>query len=128
MAKLRIAFLVVALGLALAACGSSGSSNGASNSTTTTAPSSASSAPAAAGATVALKNLKFSPDKVSVKVGEKVTWEWKENVLHNVTAKDGSFKSPNQTDGTFSHTFTKAGSFDYECTLHSGMTGTVTVQ
>lgn len=116
MAKLRIAPIVLALGLLLAACG--GSSGNASDDSTTTVA-------GAEGATVTLKDLKFTPDKVSIKVGETVTWQWKESVVHNVTG-DG-FKSDNLSDGTYKHTFAKAGSFDYQCTLHAGMNGSVDV-
>lgn len=119
MAKLRIAPIAIALGLLLAACGGGGDDGTASDDTTTPKPS------GATGPTVELKDLKFTPDKITAKTGEVVTWVWKENVLHNVSG-DG-FKSDNLSDGTFEHTFTKAGSYDYQCTLHSGMTGTVEV-
>ena len=118
MAKLRVAPIVLVLGLLLAACGGDDGGS-ASNDTTTPKP------PGAKGATVELKDLKFTPDKVAIKTGETVTWEWRENVLHNI-AGDG-FKSDNLSDGTFDHTFKKAGSYDYQCTLHSGMNGTVDV-
>ncbi|MEY2475697.1 MAG: hypothetical protein QOG87_1012 [Actinomycetota bacterium] len=116
MAKLRIAPLALALGLLLAACG--GGDGGTASNTTT-------GASGAADATVELKDLKFNPERVSIKTGGTVSWVWKENVLHNVQG-DG-FKSDNISDGTFEHTFTKAGSFEYECSLHSGMTGSVEV-
>ena len=39
-----------------------------------------------------------------------------------------TFSSGNLPSGSqFSHTFTNTGSFDYHCTIHSGMTGTVVV-
>jgi plastocyanin len=116
MAKLRVAPVVLALGLLLAACG--GDDGGSASNTTNPAP-------GAKGVTVDLKDLKFTPEKVAIKTGETVMWRWKENVLHNV-AGDG-FKSDNLSDGTFDHTFKKAGSYDYQCTLHAGMTGTVDV-
>ena len=119
MAKLRIAPIALALGLLLAACGGGDDDGAAANDTTTPKPA------GAKGAEVALKDLKFIPEKVTIKTGETVTWTWKENVLHNVSG-DG-FKSDNLSDGTYEHTFDKAGSYDYQCTLHSGMTGTVEV-
>jgi plastocyanin len=119
MSKLRIAPVVLALGLLLAACGGGDDGGTASNDTTTTG------AGGAAAATVELKGLKFIPEKVTIKTGETVRWVWKENVLHNVHGE--GFKSDNVSDGTFEHTFRKAGTFDYECTLHSGMTGSVEV-
>ena len=41
---------------------------------------------------------------------------------HTVTAKDGSFKSPNLGSGaTYKYTFKKAGKFSYGCSLHPRM-------
>ncbi|MEY2568815.1 MAG: hypothetical protein QOE35_3344 [Actinomycetota bacterium] len=117
MAKLRIVPFVLALALAAGACGSSSDGGSASNTT----------AAGATGTTVTLKDLKFNPDTLRVHAGDTVTWKWGESVLHNITAKDSSFKSDNKSDGTFTHTFDKAGTYNYECTLHSGMTGEVDV-
>ena len=122
MVRLRFAPFVLALTLLFAACGSSddGGSGATNDPVGTDKP-----AGGAAAATVTLKSLKFEPEKVSIKTGETVKWEWKENVLHNVNG-DG-FESANKSDGVYSHTFEKAGTFEYECTLHSGMVGTVEV-
>jgi plastocyanin len=117
MAKLRIVPLALALALLLAACG--GSDNKSSDSGATSTPA------GSAAATIVLKDLKFNPDSATIKSGETVTWKWDENVLHNVTG-DG-FKSANKSDGTFSHKFTKSGTFDFQCTLHSGMKGHIEV-
>lgn len=76
--------------------------------------------------TVGLKNLKFRPDKLTVKVGDTVTWKWQENVLHNVVA-DG-FKSENLSKGEYKHTFDTAGTYEYKCSIHPGMEGEVVVQ
>jgi len=120
MAKLRIVLLLLVLALSVGACGSNDDNSSGSNTT-------AASSSGGTSGSVTLKDLKFNPDEVSVATGGTVTWKWGENVLHNITAKDGSFKSDNKSDGTFTHTFDKAGSYDFECTLHTGMTGTVTV-
>jgi plastocyanin len=32
------------------------------------------------------------------------------------------------TSGVFSHTFSRAGDYKYDCTIHSGMNGEVIVQ
>ncbi len=114
----RIASFVLAFGLLLAACGGGDDASTASNDTT--AP------PAGAkGPRVELKDLKFIPEEVAIETGETVSWVWKENVLHNVVGDD--FKSDNQSKGAFRHTFTKAGTYEYKCTLHAGMNGTVEV-
>jgi plastocyanin len=121
MRRFRTFFLVALLALAVGACGGGDNKDDGSAANTTEATSSA--APAA---TVSLKDLKFNPDQVSVKAGDTVEWKWDENVLHNISG-DG-WKSDNKSDGTFVHTFAKAGTFDYQCTLHAGMKGTVEVQ
>ena len=120
MAKHRIAPVVLALLLLLAGCGSGDDGATASNDTASKPP-----AGGPGGPKVELKDLKFRPEKITVDSGETVTWVWKENVLHNV-AGDG-FKSDNLSKGTFEHTFSKAGTYDYQCTLHAGMNGTVEV-
>jgi plastocyanin len=45
-----------------------------------------------------------------------------------VAASDGSFHSPGMgTGATFSRTFSRAGKFDYVCSIHPSMHGTVVV-
>ena len=117
---------VLALALGLAACG--GSSGGGSTSTSTSAPSS--SGASGGGVTIQMQNIQFSPKDTTVKVGQKVTWTNDDNTDHNVTADSGAdFKSKDFGKGaTFDFTPDKAGTIKYECTLHPGMTATVTVQ
>ena len=77
---------------------------------------------------VELKSLKFIPDEITISTGETVSWVWEENVLHNVTSKDGDeLKSGNEDSGTYEHTFDEAGTYEYTCTLHAGMEGKVEV-
>jgi plastocyanin len=60
-----------------------------------------------------------------------VTWAWQGvTVAHNVTfaATAGApLNIPDHTSGSDSRTFNTAGTFNYECTHHGGMTGSVTV-
>lgn len=67
----------------------------------------------------------FKPGALTVAVGDTVTWEFKGGAAHNVTFSD--FRSENQSSGTYTHTFNTAGSFDYKCTIHAGMNGTIKV-
>ena len=83
--------------------------------------SSASSAPGA----VTVKDNYFSPKSSTVKVGETVTWTFTGGSAHNVTFDD--FNSKLMKTGTYTHTFEKAGSFEYRCTIHTGMKGTIEV-
>jgi plastocyanin len=123
-------FGAVAVALVAAGCGGGGSSSSSTSSggagTGSAAPS---MQPAAKPGQVGMKNIKFAPDKTTVKVGEKVTWTNDDSVDHNVTATKGaSFKSGNfGKGGTFTFTPKKAGTIQYTCTIHPGMNGTLTV-
>jgi plastocyanin len=91
-------------------------------------PAAGGSAPAASGDAVSIANYAFSPASLSVASGTTVTWTNNDAVPHTATAKDGSFDSGNLPPGaTFSHTFTAAGSIDYDCQYHAGMKGTIVV-
>jgi plastocyanin len=109
----------------LGACGGPDSSSG-STTTSTAAGSTSSTAPNfGAAASVDLKDIRFQPGTVTVKAGQEVRWLWRENIPHNVVGE--GFKSATQDKGEFRHTFDKAGTYKYTCTLHSGMVGTVKV-
>jgi plastocyanin len=120
--------LCAVVALAAAGCGSSNSSSTSSGSSS----SGASTAASASGGGVAIKmqNIAFDPKAVTVKVGQEVTWTNDDSTDHNVTANSGAdFKSDNfGKGGTFSFTPTKAGTIKYVCTIHPGMTATLTVQ
>ncbi|MDT5368065.1 MAG: hypothetical protein QOC62_2496 [Mycobacterium sp.] len=91
---------------------------------------SSSSAPAApvAGNAVNIKDFKFDPATLTVPVGATVTWTNQDEEPHTIAAKDGSFHGPGMdTHGTYSFTFTKPGTYDYICSIHPFMTGTVVV-
>lgn len=78
-------------------------------------------------ARVELRALKFRPAKLTVKVGTRVDWVWRENVAHNVIFKDKKMSSKVLNKGTYSYRFTKTGTFKYDCTLHPGMKGEIKV-
>jgi len=76
--------------------------------------------------TVQIKNFKFVPAVIKVKVGTVVTWTNADDVEHSATATDKTFDSNLFGKGkSYSFTFTKAGKFDYFCSAHQYMTGTV---
>ncbi len=70
----------------------------------------------------------FTPDLITISVGDTVTWNW--NGKHHTSTGIGaeSWDSGVITSGSFSHTFNTAGTFAYVCELHSEMVGTITVQ
>ncbi|MEA2419768.1 MAG: hypothetical protein QOE60_1974, partial [Thermoleophilaceae bacterium] len=75
------------------------------------------------GKQVTMKDIQFSPDTVTIKPGQKVTWTNDDSVGHDVTADAFESGSPGGIDGgsTFSHTFAKAGTYNYVCSVHPGM-------
>ena len=84
--------------------------------------------PTTAGVTVG--NNSFSPDSVLIAAGGSVTWTWVVGSNpHNVTFS--SVAAPNncgtQSSQTCTRIFANAGTFAYECTIHAGMTGKVSV-
>lgn len=78
---------------------------------------------------VSISGFAFQSANLTVKAGATVTWTNKDPMAHTVTADDGSFDSGTmKTDATYSHTFTKAGTFSYYCSPHPFMKATVIVQ
>jgi plastocyanin len=76
--------------------------------------------------TVTLSDSRFNPGHITVEPGTEVTWIWDDGSRsHNVVGED--FATDIQTEGTFTHAFTEPGTYEYVCTLHQGMEGTVTV-
>jgi len=72
----------------------------------------------------------FKPTKLTVTAGTTVTFTWTGSATHNVKVTSGpeKFKSPNQSSGTYTHTFTKTGTYKIVCTFHPGMEMTLKVK
>ncbi len=72
----------------------------------------------------------FSPEKISVHVGDTVTWTNDDSTTHTVKSKEsGLFYSGSILQKrSFEYTFEEAGTFEYYCSLHPWMTGTVEVR
>ena len=70
----------------------------------------------------------YSVNELRISVGTTVTWANRDNMLHTVTAVDGSFDSGFLDQGeTFSYTFTQPGEFEYFCLPHPWMRAKVIV-
>jgi plastocyanin len=83
----------------------------------------------AADVEVKIDNFTFNPQKLTVKAGTTVTWINEDDIPHTVAASSKVFKSKTlDTDDKFSFTFTTPGSFEYFCSLHPHMTGSVVVE
>ena len=103
-----------------------------SSPTTSTATATATAATTTSGNTtaIAISNSAFATTSVTIKVGDTVTWTNQDSIAHTVTSTDGGpLNSGNLAkSATYSYTFTKAGTYAYQCSYHPYMTGTVTVQ
>jgi plastocyanin len=89
------------------------------------------SAPAApvAGDQVSIDGFAFAPATLTVAAGTTVIWTNRDEEPHTVVANDGSFRSPGMgTGATYSHTFSAPGTFEYVCSIHPMMRGTVVVK
>ncbi len=89
------------------------------------------SSPASGGAVFTTPNNTFSPATVTIQTGETVTWQFS-GAVHNVTftgAVPAGGNIPDQQPGNAaSRTLSAAGTYRFECTRHSGMTGEIVVQ
>ena len=99
-------------------------SNAASVAVTNSFPPSADVSVGAGGANA------FDPSSVDIGAGGSVNFNWGSSVTHNVTFDNPPASVPNSGDrssGTFTVNFTTAGTYNYHCSIHSGMSGVVTV-
>ena len=86
-------------------------------------------APKGAHVTVTIDATNYAPKFVTVHLGDTVEWVNKDLLTHTVTARNGSFDSKEIAAGkTWSFTPKARGQFDYHCTLHTTMKGSLVVQ
>lgn len=83
---------------------------------------------------VSIQSMAFAPATLTVSAGAVVTWSNNDAVAHTVTSDTGLFDSGSlapagnySSGGTFSYTFATAGTYNYHCTVHPMMTGTIIV-
>ena len=76
--------------------------------------------------TVGTHEIGFVPTTVTVKRGTEITWTNRDITNHTVTGQgwDSGMLAPGQE---YKHRFDTAGSFDYHCTIHTTMQGTINV-
>jgi plastocyanin len=86
---------------------------------------------APAGSTVGIDNFAFTPATITVAAGTKVVWTNSDDIPHTVldAATARTFRSkPLDTGDSFAFTFTTPGTYQYICSLHPFMKGTVVVK
>jgi plastocyanin len=76
-----------------------------------------------------VQDFMFRPARLEVAAGTTVVWTNGGQVLHTVTAQDGSFDSgPIEAGERRSITFSRPGTFSFHCTPHPFMRGEVVVR
>jgi|SRR5829696_8288103 len=127
---LALLLACLALSVVVAGCGGDDDESSNDGAQKTEEPAEKDSGGAGGGGSVSMEGIKFNPASVTVKAGDTVTWTNNDTVGHDVTGDDFNSGGPGglQNGDTFKHKFAKAGTFDYVCTVHPGMEGTVKVQ
>ena len=71
----------------------------------------------------------FSPNPITIKVGDTVSWTNNGSVTHTATSNTGAWDTGPIASGATSTavSFNTTGSFAYHCAIHPSMTGTVIV-
>jgi plastocyanin len=78
---------------------------------------------------VAMRNIKFVPARITVKVGQTVRWTNHDKVAHTVASAKLKLASEGIEDGqSYEYRATRPGTFPYYCTIHAGQTGVLVVR
>ncbi|MBI4016408.1 MAG: cupredoxin family copper-binding protein, partial [Candidatus Aenigmarchaeota archaeon] len=82
------------------------------------------------GKQVTIQGFRYSPNIITIDEGESITWTNQDDTGHTVTIMQGpeTFDSGEIAPGQqFSYTFTKPGTYSYECSIHTAMKGSIRV-
>ena len=79
--------------------------------------------------TVIVEGMRFIPEALTVQRGDRVTWVNKDLFPHTATATGGTFDSRNiAPNASWTYVARASGRHAYLCSLHTTMTGVLTVQ
>ena len=79
---------------------------------------------------IEIKDFAFNPQTITVKSGEKVTWINRDEEPHTIVSVEKQFKKSTalDTDQEFTITAGAPGIYNYYCSVHPKMTGTIVVE
>ena len=79
---------------------------------------------------IEIKDFAFNPQTITVKSGEKVTWINRDEEPHTIVSVGKQFKKSTalDTDQEFTITVGAPGTYNYFCSVHPKMTGTIVVE
>jgi len=113
--------MLAAIALVVSACGE--------EKITTSSTSGSAPTTAEKSSVINISGNKFNPAELTVDVGTTVTWSNGDSATHTVTAPSGAFNSGDMKSGqNFGYTFNEPGTYEYGCTIHPSMKGTVIVK
>jgi len=80
--------------------------------------------------TIEIKDFAFNPQTLKVKSGEKITWINHDDEPHTVVSVGKKFQKSSalDTDQEFTITAGATGAYEYFCSVHPKMTGTIVVE
>ena len=79
---------------------------------------------------IVIKDFHFTPQTLTVKSGEKITWINRDGEPHTVVSVEKQFKKSRALDTGDEFTITTGapGTYTYFCSVHPKMTGTIVVE
>ncbi|MFH1510525.1 MAG: cupredoxin domain-containing protein, partial [Candidatus Woesearchaeota archaeon] len=78
--------------------------------------------------TIQIENLRFLPDSITVTPGSEITWVNRDSTEHTVTFESISYDERIAAGSQAAIMFETAGTYEYICSLHPSMRGTVIVK
>jgi amicyanin len=84
-------------------------------------------APSVSDNTITINKMAFNPPQMTVKAGANVRWVNEDSVIHRLKFLD-DIQSPFLAAGqSYTRAFDRPGTYDYSCTIHPSMQGTIIV-
>lgn len=84
--------------------------------------------PSVSDNTITISKLTFNPSQYTVKTGANVRWVNNDDKIHRLKFLDGIQSQIIGVGQSYTRSFDKPGIYDYTCTLHPSMQGTITVE
>jgi plastocyanin len=82
----------------------------------------------AVAASVNIQNFLFSPNVLTINLGDSVKWLNKADITHSITQDSNLWTHDANPGSSFTRQFTTEGSYSYHCRFHPSMTGKIVVR